>query len=85
MLQAVGKVKREFLIVNGAQEGTSKSFYESGTVLSEENYHGGKMEGETRIFNQQGEVSYIDLYVNGTKVKRKGFDARGKMDFEQNY
>ena len=53
--------------------------------MSEEYYQNGKLQGEVRLYNKDANLGYIDTYDRGVKIKRKGFDVRGKMEFEQTY
>jgi antitoxin component YwqK of YwqJK toxin-antitoxin module len=53
--------------------------------MSDEFYQDGKLQGEIRIYKKGGDLAYIDTYDKGVKSHRKGFDARGKIDFEQSY
>ncbi|MFH0753985.1 MAG: toxin-antitoxin system YwqK family antitoxin, partial [Candidatus Omnitrophota bacterium] len=72
-------------IVNGIQVGLSKEFFPTGELSSEQNYVNGKIDGDVRVFHPKGGLAYIDTYAAGVKIKRKGFDDRGKLEFEQNY
>lgn len=48
-------------------------------------YKEGKLHGNVLIYNQDGELRYIDTYQNGNKASRKKFDDEGRLEFEQDY
>ncbi len=48
-------------------------------------YKEGKLHGNVLIYNQDGELRYIDTYQNGNKINRKKFDDEGRLEFEQAY
>ncbi|MHC4278472.1 MAG: toxin-antitoxin system YwqK family antitoxin [Planctomycetota bacterium] len=62
-----------------------KSYYESGQLQLKVNFKDGERHGLTKEYYQSGDIKYIDTYKNGTKIHRKMYDERGKLEFEQDY
>ena len=55
-------------VVNGFREGVWKVFYEStSTVLQEQNYHGGKLNGPQKFYYENGQLSILGKMVDGLR------------------
>ncbi len=80
-----GKLKEEANIKDHKLEGIGKAYYKSGQLKFKGNYKDGKLHGLTKEYQPKGNVLYIDTYKNGTKIHRKMYDERGKLEFEQDY
>jgi len=62
-----------------------KTFYENGQLRTMRMYKDKKLDGISKVFYKNGEVAYIDTYVNGEKSKRIAYDQYGRLKFEQDY
>ena len=51
----------------------------------EENYVNGKVEGLAKIYFESGEIYCIDTYKDDQQIKRKIYDNKGKLDYEQDF
>ena len=80
-----GKLKREENYKNGKLEGITKSYYESGALKTEIYYKNGKAEGFAKIYFKSGEIYSIDTYKDDQQIKRKIYDIKGKLEYEQNF
>ncbi len=80
-----GKLKREENYNNGKQEGITKSYYESGALKTEIYYKNGKAEGLAKIYFESGKTYLIDTYKNDQQIKRKIYDNKGKLEYEQDF
>ena len=80
-----GKLKREENYKNGKLEGITKSYYESGALKTEIYYKNGKAEGLAKIYFESGKTYLIDTYKNDQQIKRKMYDIKGKLEYEQDF
>jgi len=62
-----------------------KLYAPEGYLANEWTTKDGKIEGDYKIYNEEGLLMYIDVYKKGVKIKRKAFDEKGKIKFEQKY
>lgn len=73
-----GIIKTEGIMRGRKRGGNWKYFYKNGTVMSEENYTNGSLNGEQVIFYPDGQVTELALYKDGlldgvtTKYSSKG-------------
>ena len=73
-----GIIKTEGIIRGRKRVGNWKYFYKNGTVMSEENYTNGSLNGEQVIFYPNGQVTEFSIYKAGlldgitTKYSSKG-------------
>ncbi len=80
-----GQLKAELNYKYGKREGICKFHYDSGQLQLKVNFKDGKRHGLTKEYRPNGNVLYIDTYKNGTKIHRKMYDKRGKLEFEEKY
>lgn len=60
-----GKIETEGVLNGRKRAGNWKYFYPDGTIMSEENYVNGKLEGVQIIYYQDGKVTEFATYKNG--------------------
>ncbi|QNM86170.1 toxin-antitoxin system YwqK family antitoxin [Polaribacter pectinis] len=60
-----GKIETEGVLNGKKRTGNWKYFYPDGTLLSEENYKDGKLEGEQLIYYPDGQVTEFAIYKDG--------------------
>jgi antitoxin component YwqK of YwqJK toxin-antitoxin module len=80
-----GKLKREENYKNGKLEGSTKSYYERGALKTEIYYKNGKAEGFAKTYFESGETYCIDTYKDDQQIKRKIYDIKGKLEYEQDF
>lgn len=69
--------------VNGLQEGTDYEWYPNGTLRSEGHYHKDIPIGVHRTWSPEGVlVREIEFTDNGRIVRRRGFDGKGDVLWE---
>ena len=56
-----------------------------GMLLNEINYKDDKRDGICKEYYKDGTYKHIDIYKNDKLIKRKAYDERGKLEFEENY
>lgn len=62
------------------------NFYGVNEELEEKrNYKKNKRNGITKGFYKKGDIKYIDTYKNGEKIRRRYYDKKGKLEFDQTY
>jgi antitoxin component YwqK of YwqJK toxin-antitoxin module len=62
-----GKIQTEGVLNGRNRVGNWKYFYGDGTLMSEENYIDGKLNGEQIIYYKDGQVTEFATYKNGLK------------------
>ena len=80
-----GKVAYEWNYRDGKRDGITKSSNKSGLLQVEWNFKDDRLDGITRIYYKDGGIQYIDTYRQGTKINRKAYDKKGKLEFDQDY
>lgn len=60
-----GKIETEGVLNGRKRVGNWKYFYPDGTLMSEENYKNGKLEGEQLVYYPDGRVTEFSIYKNG--------------------
>ncbi len=80
-----GKLVYEKNYKNGKLEGSVKQYADNEMVTAEFTYVGGQLDGVSKVYYGDGEIKYIDTYKQGQKLNRRGYDSRGKEDFNQDY
>ena len=80
-----GKIKEEFEIKNGKQEGFSKGWYENGHLEFEGSMKDNKQEGITKKYYENGQLSYDGMYKEGKEDGVcKGWYENGQLWFKKN-
>ncbi len=80
-----GKLQAEWNFENGMLNGISKMYYESGKLLCEFNYKNGQPDGIVKKYHENGEYAYIRTYSNGELIKKRAYDDKGKLEFQEDY
>lgn len=80
-----GKLQAEWNFENGMLNGISKMYHESGRLLCEFNYKNGKPDGIVKKYHENGEYAYIRTYSNGELIKKRAYDDKGKLEFQEDY
>ncbi|MEO9569978.1 MAG: toxin-antitoxin system YwqK family antitoxin [Polaribacter sp.] len=62
-----GKIETEGVLNGRKRVGNWKYFYADGTLMSEENYKNGLLDGEQLIYYPDGQVTEFAIYKNGLK------------------
>jgi len=52
---------------------------------SEDHYKNDKLEGISKIYDNEGQIRYITRYKKGRKINRKAYDKDGKLKFDFDY
>jgi len=65
--------------------GISKMYYETGKLLCELNYKNDKPDGIFKKYHENGEYAFIKTYSNGELIKKRAYDNKGKLEFEEDY
>ena len=60
-----GKIQTEGVLNGKKRVGNWKYFYPDGTLMSEENYKEGKLEGEQLVYYPDGQVTEFAIYKDG--------------------
>jgi antitoxin component YwqK of YwqJK toxin-antitoxin module len=92
-----GKVEAEGVLVSITQEdygyrwtdwcrdGIHKSYYENGTLESEESYDKGKRQGTSKSWWPNGKAASVEEYVDDRITKAKYWDKNGKLTIDEEY
>jgi antitoxin component YwqK of YwqJK toxin-antitoxin module len=92
-----GKIETEGVLKGRNRIGSWKYFYPDGTIMSEENYKDGKLDGVQIVYYQDGKVTEFATYKNGlldgavSKYSYKGVlieeitYVKGKLNGEAKY
>lgn len=62
-----GVVKIKGTLKNGKREGQWQSFFENGSLQSENKYVKGILSGKTAAYYPNGNLNYVGLYINDLK------------------
>lgn len=57
----------------------SRTYYESGNLMSEGEYKDGSLNGTVTIYYENGVTKQLETYENGRKIKIKIFDPKGHL------
>lgn len=80
-----GTLKWKYSNLNGNIHGQAKLYDEHRNPIRIENYVNGTKEGWCREYYDNGSIKFQDLYKGDIRVKRKKYDAEGKLEFTQEY
>ena len=80
-----GELKEEASYKKGKQAGLTKTYYESGALRWKANYKESKQEGLSKTYYVGGEMFCVDTYKDDQQIKRKIYDNKGKLKYEQDF
>ena len=80
-----GPLRWEVNYKEGKQEGLSKEYYRSGGLKSEINYMNDQREGLSKTYYVSGEMFCVDNYKDDQQIKRKIYNNKGKLKYEQDF
>lgn len=66
-----GNLVREVALLNGREEGVSKTYYPTGELFELAHYHKGVLDGEVIRYKNNGDEMSRDQYQQGKKVPRE--------------
>jgi antitoxin component YwqK of YwqJK toxin-antitoxin module len=69
----------------GKREGTFKTYYKSGQIMSEIDFKDNKINGMMKKYYKDGMYKAIDVYENGKLTRRSEYDESGALAFDKEY
>lgn len=73
------------MVLERTQNGEAETYYLNGKVQTHWHLKDGKPHGAVVTYYENGDISHIDLYEEGKKLRRSKYDEEGRLVFEQNY
>ena len=71
-----GNLEWDVKLSNGEKEGLYRSYYDTGELKSQAEYHKGKIVNEEIFYNTDGSINYKNVYKNGEFFEKKCTDGR---------
>ena len=84
-LYSDNKINQILNYEKGEQNGPFKTFYSNGVVSTEGYMTSDDVTYDKFTYAQNGDISSIDRYIDGTQTSRKTFDSKGKLENEIDY
>lgn len=80
-----GRLRAEIEFRDGERDGPARYYFPDGTLQSEVNWSGGRLEGTARVYRPGGTLSFLETYHEGVLVRRRHYDPRGQLNYDQEY